>query len=164
MASHPCPFPARVKGMGQAISLLGADARPRRYGFALTPLADAMFQLLIFFMLSSSLSPYSLIALTGGAPAGQSPITGTADPRAAVPDAGDVMIWQLSRGELRAGDRVLALAELEALIPALKAVPEVLILPTRSARVQDIATVLEALGRAGVGRVRLVAGSQMEGN
>ena len=37
--------------------------RPRRYRFVLTPLADAMFQLLIFFMLSSSLAPYSLITL-----------------------------------------------------------------------------------------------------
>ena len=37
--------------------------RPRRYKFAMTPLADAMFQLLIFFMLSSSLAPYSLITL-----------------------------------------------------------------------------------------------------
>jgi biopolymer transport protein ExbD len=36
---------------------------PRRYKFVLTPLADAMFQLLIFFMLTSSLAPYSLITL-----------------------------------------------------------------------------------------------------
>ncbi len=39
----------------------------RRYTFALTPLADAMFQLLIFFMLSTSLTPYSLLTITRGA-------------------------------------------------------------------------------------------------
>jgi biopolymer transport protein ExbD len=76
-----------MAGQGAAISLAQEGGRPRKYGFALTPLADAMFQLLIFFMLSSSLSPYSLIALTRGAPAGQSAVLpGVADEAAPTPD------------------------------------------------------------------------------
>jgi len=50
---------------------------PARYRFVLTPLADAMFQLLIFFMLSSNLAPYSLLTIrsgTTGDPAGASSV------------------------------------------------------------------------------------------
>ncbi|WP_415234312.1 ExbD/TolR family protein [Pseudorhodobacter sp.] len=153
---------------GQRISLaaLGAASRPRRYGFALTPLADAMFQLLIFFMLSSTLSPYSLIALTGGAPAGQTAITGLPDDSSAAPKPDQALvIWHLSRGQIRAGTETLPLAELAGLVPALLAETpiEVLIFPTRSATVQDIATVLEVLGGRGVTKVRLVAGSRVQG-
>lgn len=153
---------------GQRISLvtIGAGHRPRRYGFALTPLADAMFQLLIFFMLSSTLSPYSLIALTGGAPAGKSSISGQADDLAAAAKPGQALvIWHLSRKQIRAGDKIFPLDELVTLVPALLAedATEVLIFPTRSATVQDIATVLEILGSRGVSKVRLVAGSQVQG-
>ncbi len=148
------------------LSLLDAGHRPRRYGFALTPLADAMFQLLIFFMLTSTLSPYSLIALTGGAAAGQSSISGQPDAQAAPPKPNDALvIWHLSRGQIRSGDQNLPLAELASLMPALtqKGIDEVLIFPTRSATVQDIATVLEVLGVHGVAKVRLVSGSQVGG-
>ncbi|MDN5786748.1 biopolymer transporter ExbD [Pseudorhodobacter sp.] len=138
----------------------------RRYGFALTPLADAMFQLLIFFMLSSTLSPFSLIALTAGAPPGQSELQGKPQPEAVAIDASDnLVIWHLSRGQVRSGDQVLPLDALAAIVPALlaKGTPDVLIYPTRSATVQDIATVLEVLGARGVAKVRLIAGSQVGG-
>lgn len=151
---------------GGSISLLPEAGRPRRYSFALTPLADAMFQLLIFFMLSSSLSPYSLIALTGGAAAGQSPVEGQARADAAVPDpAAKLVVWNLMRGRIRSGDQTIALADLPLLIPALIAegVSEVLIFPTRAATVQDIATVLELLGSRGIAKVRLVSGSRVGG-
>ena len=41
--------------------------RNRRYRFSMTPLADVMFQLLIFFMLSANLAAYSLLPLRSGA-------------------------------------------------------------------------------------------------
>lgn len=151
-------------GQGGSLSILDTGQRPRRYGFALTPLADAMFQLLIFFMLSSTLSPYSLIALTGGAPAGASAVVGLTDAAAPPPASPEVVIWHLSRGQIRAGDQVIALSDLNTLLPALDNIPELLIFPTRSATVQDIATVLERVGQRGVVRVRLVAGSQVRGN
>lgn len=155
-----------MAGTGARMALIPDAGRKRRYGFALTPLADAMFQLLIFFMLSSTLSPYSLIALTGGAPAGQSTQEGPADPMAEAPkEAARSVTWQLSRGQIRSGAQVLALEDLRDLLPALRdqRIEEVLIFPTRSARVQDIATVLEVLGRDGIAHVRLIAGSRVEG-
>lgn len=156
-----------MAGQGAAISLAQEGGRPRKYGFALTPLADAMFQLLIFFMLSSSLSPYSLIALTRGAPAGQSAVLpGAADETAPTPEENARMvIWNLTRGQVRAGDQTVPLAELPGVIAALKQqeVEEVLIFPTRAATVQDIATVLEMLGARGISKVRLVSGSRVGG-
>ncbi|MFN3971753.1 MAG: ExbD/TolR family protein [Gemmobacter sp.] len=142
-----------------------AAARPRRYGFPLTPLADAMFQLLVFFMLSSSLAPYSLIPLTGGA-AGSSRIEGTAAPAAPAPDAGArVLVWHLSRGQVRAGTEVMPLSDIASLIPALRAEPDigVLIFPAPNATVQDLARVTEVLALAGVVRVQIVAGSRAGG-
>lgn len=139
--------------------------RPRSYGFPLTPLADAMFQLLVFFMLSSSLAPYSLIPLTGGA-AGASPIEGEPAPEAPPPEAGArVLVWHLSRGEVRAGAQTLPLADLRALIPALRDDPGVgvLIFPAPSATVQDLARVTEVLALAGVTRVQIVSGSRAGG-
>ena len=58
--------------LGPGLSL---PRRERRYRFSMTPLADVMFQLLVFFMLSANITPYSLIdirtgGLSGGAPAG----------------------------------------------------------------------------------------------
>lgn len=162
----PGPGADRMAGQGARKTLIPDPGRKRRYGFALTPLADAMFQLLIFFMLSSTLSPYSLIALTGGAPAGQSTQEGPADSEADAPrEAARSVTWQLSRGQVRAGTQVMALEDLRDVLPALRdqKIEEVLIFPTRSARVQDIATVLEVLGRDGLARVRLIAGSRVQG-
>lgn len=60
----------------------------RRYAFSLTPLADAMLQLLIFFMLSSSMAAYSLLGLNsaaapalGAGPALPAMVTGGEAPR-----------------------------------------------------------------------------------
>lgn len=141
------------------MSVLGPPPRPRRYGFALTPLADAMFQLLIFFMLSSSLSPYSLIPLSGGA-AGQADQSGAA--AAAPPPAPDAapVLWQLQRGAVRVAGETVALDALAARISVLLPDPgaRVLILPGRAATVQDVATVLELLGARGVTGVQMIAG------
>jgi biopolymer transport protein ExbD len=145
--------------------LTDPDARPRRYAFALTPLADAMFQLLIFFMLSSSLSPYSLIPLAGG-PMGQSDLTGEVAPPTPAPEAGtQVAVWHLARGSLRAGAQTIALDDLPGVMPALLAsgVVQVLLFPSRAATVQDIATTLEVLGSNGIDKVQLVSGPGPQG-
>jgi len=145
--------------------LTDPDARPRRYAFALTPLADAMFQLLIFFMLSSSLSPYSLIPLSGG-PAWQSDLTGEASSAIPAPDVGaQVLVWHLARGTLRAGAQTISLDDLPGLMPELLAsgVAQVLLFPSRAATVQDIATTLEVLGSNGIDKVQLVSGAGPQG-
>jgi biopolymer transport protein ExbD len=135
-----------------------AAVRPRRYGFPLTALADAMFQLLVFFMLSSSLSPYSLIPLTPGVlPAGAAP--------AGAATAGPVQLWHLGRGQVRAEGRVVPLAAVAELAEGLRAAPDtgVIVVPGPAATVQDLARVTEALAVAGVARVQVVAGSRAAG-
>ncbi|QYK41016.1 MAG: biopolymer transporter ExbD [Paracoccaceae bacterium] len=147
-------------------AILPAAARPRRYGFPLTPLADAMFQLLVFFMLSSSLAPYSLIPLTGGAASGRSSIDGEARADAPPPqENAPVLIWHLSRGQLRAGTQVLPLSDIRSLVPALREAGDVgvLLFPAASATVQDLARVTEVLALAGIDRVQIIAGSRAAG-
>jgi biopolymer transport protein ExbD len=143
------------------IRSLPQSNRARRYGFSFTPLADAMFQLLVFFMLTSSLAPYSLMTLTPGA-AGNIDAAGDApDATLEASQAERVAIWSVGRGTLRAGGEKVALADIHALVaPLIEAgLDRVVLLTGRSATVQDMATALEALTLARVPTVHVVAGS-----
>jgi len=139
-------------------------ARPRP-AFALTPLADVMFQLLIFFMLSSSLAPYALLPMGRGAgpPAEDAPAPAPAPEQAAAPP-----VWQLGRGEARAGTERFALDEAGARLAALArdGRAELMVLTTSAARTADVVRLLEAVqttARAGLPmQVRLV-GQQTPG-
>jgi len=127
----------------------------RRAPFALTPLADVMFQLLIFFMLSTSLAPYSLITLgTPAAPTGQT----AAKDDAPGGGAQSIVIWHVSRGEIRAGKATLPLDALPQVIDALreKGLEEILLFTTPTATTQDVATVIEAIRSGEVARLRLI--------
>lgn len=152
------PVQGRVK-VAARVSLAG-DARPRRYGFALTPLADAMFQLLIFFMLSSSLSSYSLLTLSGGIVQAAVAI----DPGAATV-AGAPVVWQLSHDVIRVEGQMMAFDALPDVALRMRGEgrAEVVILPDRTATVQDVATVLDVMSRTGGFRVQLVSGSTLGG-
>jgi biopolymer transport protein ExbD len=131
----------------------------RRYRFALTPLADAMFQLLIFFMLSSSLTPYSLLTLSPGAgtqaASGETP--SDAPPGAAGAEAAS---WVIDSGSILAGGQRFSFDALPQLAGALSAVQtrNVLLISSPQAQVQDLVTVLEALSAAGITAVQIVAG------
>ena len=146
--------------MAKPRSLIDQD-RPRNYSFALTPLADAMFQLLVFFMLSSSLAPYSLLTLVPG-PKGASDTTGKATAPAADAEPVEVAIWHLSRGELRAGRVTIPISDLSSLIPEMRArdITRVVLFTTRTATVQDIATTLEVLNVNDIPSVQLVTGTR----
>ncbi|MBT0957251.1 biopolymer transporter ExbD [Alphaproteobacteria bacterium KMM 3653] len=128
---------------------------PRRAAFALTPLADVMFQLLIFFMLSSSLAPYALIPL--GAPSAPQSTNAPAEASQGGGSASRV-IWHVSAGEVRSGEATLPLASLRDVVDALKAegLEEILLFTTPMATTQDVATVLEVVQVANVARVRLI--------
>ncbi len=130
----------------------------RRYRFALTPLADAMFQLLIFFMLTSSLTPYSLLTIRSGSEPG----TTTADPNAPVPEeavvpGGNALFWTVREGQILANNQEFDLDELPALAASvsLDIDAEVILVMEASARVQDLTSVLEALTSAGVTSVQI---------
>lgn len=134
--------------------------RQRNYRFALTPLADAMFQLLIFFMLSSSLTPYSMLTLqsapaeeveTGGGGTGPQP-----GPAART----DLEVWRVTRGSVVAAGQPIDIDELGPVADALGASGrpvQLLLVVQRDARVQDVTTVLAQLSKAKVAGVQVSA-------
>lgn len=133
------------------------DPAPRhKPAFALTPLADVMFQLLIFFMLSTSLAPYALLPLGGAPPAGDGAAETQPNTDAASFDR--PQIWHLGRNSLRVGNERGTLADAPDLVAAAQGlgVGEVLLFPSQAATAQDVATVLEALQAGRIARVRLV--------
>lgn len=148
---------------------LALPERKRRYGFALTPLADALFQLLVFFMLSSSLTPYSLLPMRSGQPLGSA--DGQADPPGAGADAdaaaaspqgqSDLALWVVEADQVIVGAQRFDMGQLGALAEALaeaRALGEtapVVVMVRASARVQDVTTVLARLRSAGIDGVQI---------
>ncbi len=137
-------------------------ARRKSRGFALTPLADIMFQLLLFFMLTSALAPYALLPL--GAPAGTStqPEAQAAQP---LPDASGTLaesqaVWHLGRNEIRSGQVRIALDLLPQALDGLQAdgIRDLVVLVTGSAQAADLARLLEAIRQADITRLQLVGG------
>ncbi|MEL7166371.1 MAG: biopolymer transporter ExbD [Pseudomonadota bacterium] len=142
--------------------------RPRSYRVALTPLADAMFQLLIFFMLSTSLTPYSLVTLkttpdaveeseAQNEPVGPEDENAEQPAPAAVEDSGTT-IWELGNGTATTNGQVFEIDQLASLAEAIGSQDDpgqVVIVVGPEARVQDVATALEALDSAEVEAVQL---------
>ena len=137
--------------------------RPRNYRFALTPLADAMFQLLIFFMLTASLTPYSLLPLQNGtAPDTPGGAQASAAAAAPAPTAADVAIWTLEAGRILVGGQAFGFDELDGLAERLgreDGPAEVVLIVRETARVQDVATVLARLSTADIRSVRISEGT-----
>lgn len=141
--------------------------RPRRYRFALTPLADAMFQLLIFFMLSTSLTPYSLITLktSQAAPADDGQPTGEAADADAPPAEAaqpqtppDRTLWTIRNAAVTSAGVDYALDQLGPLAEAIGSQDrpgDVVLIVTDAARVQDVAAAMEALQSANVAGVQI---------
>lgn len=155
LRSPPLAQPAKAEPDAPDIRL--DDPRPpARRAFALTPLADVMFQLLIFFMLSSSLSPYALLPLV--APAEHDGTRADAAPAALPADAPAPAIWTVGRGEIRAGAERFDTTALSDRLALLRqaGVAELLLFTTAETTTQDIATVLEAVRVAGLTRARLI--------
>lgn len=133
----------------------------RKYGFALTPLADAMFQLLIFFMLTSSLTPYSLLTLRSGP--GEQTAAQQQEEQPPPPDPGPpddpAARWTIENGAVLASGQRYTFTELPGLagVLAQRETPNVLVISTPRAQVQDIVTVLETLAAAQITAVQVVA-------
>lgn len=136
----------------------------RRYRFSLVPLADTMFQLLIFFMLSSNMSPYSLLSIRNGALGG----TGPAGAAETGPDSAGVRVsnpmatavWSVGADSIVANGQRFPLERIPDLARALKAqeTPEVLLVSQRGATVQMLVSILEILASNGIGAVRVADG------
>ena len=149
---------------------LNLPERRRNYRFSLTPLADAMFQLLIFFMLSSGLTPYSLLALQS-APAMAATDSGTAseatppeNQETPTPDtAGDTALWTIEAQTVVVGGQRFGFDALDDLADALgtpTAPGSVVLIVRPSAQVQDITTVLARLAAADVTSVQVSVGEE----
>ena len=139
---------------------LSQRRNPKRYRIALTPLADAMFQLLIFFMLSANTAPYSLISLNGAAttPGG----TGGNGEAAAEPAPGtDITVWTVQAGSVIAGGQAFDMDRLADLTAALRAsgTTSITLIMRPEALVQDLTSVLEALTSAGIIDIQLAGRS-----
>lgn len=144
--------------MSKTRSKVALPRHQGRYNFALTPLADAMFQLLIFFMLSSNLAPYSLLTLRSGVTGeegAQSSNTPAPDEIGQPP--ANAVLWTVDAGQITANGIRYAPDDLTALAGAVAARddPSVVIILRETAAVQDLAGVLEALTAAGVVSVQI---------
>jgi biopolymer transport protein ExbD len=137
-------------------SLLTEERNRKRYRISLTPLADAMFNLLIYFMLSSNITPYSLLPLKGttAVPGGDA---GAGGVNAAQPLGTETAIWTISEGQILAGgqefgiDRVADLTESLMLLGT----TSIVLIVRPEAKVQDLTSVLEALSAGGITQVQL---------
>lgn len=151
--------------MAQAFSL-NLPERRTNYRFALTPLADAMFQLLIFFMLSSGLTPYSLLTFqSADAQAAAQPSVSGDDGEAPAPqfdqDQGTVALWTIEAETVLVGGQRFGFDALDDLAGALGSDDDpgaVVFIVRPSAQVQDISTVLARLTAANISSVQLSAG------
>ncbi len=133
----------------------------RRYRISLTPLADAMFQLLIFFMLSSNITPYSLLPLKGGAKVpGSASGAGTEQTAANSPDAA---IWTIENAQIKVAGQIFAIDRVADLTQALAlaGTTSVVLIVRPEARVQDMTSVLEALSAGGIVQVKLANGGEI---
>ncbi|OCX61447.1 hypothetical protein BFP70_15625 [Thioclava sp. SK-1] len=161
--SPPQPLSAKARPVHHA-NRIELPRRTANYRFALTPLADAMFQLLIFFMLSSSLTPYSLLPLqSGGQVADGAPGQPGLHPQPPSHSVqpGDTALWTLEAEAVIVGGQRFGFDALDDLTQALGqdgAVPKVVVIVRPSARVQDVSTVLARLRAADVSAVQLATG------
>lgn len=130
---------------------------PRRPRFALMPLIDIMFLLLIFFMLSSQISPYSLLPVG----AVESQTRAPAGERA----AGAALALVVSNGFVRIRGERVAAVQLRTLLEGFVAegASDFVVIATEAASVQDIVSTLEALRAAAAGNVTLVTALGSEG-
>lgn len=133
-----------------------------------------MFQLLIFFMLSSSLTPYSLVTLRGSPTSTQSSQNSEAtspeveDENATTPAANaasggpQVTVWTLGDGIVVVNDQIFEIASLPALAEAIGTRENpgtIVIMVGDLARVQDVAAALEALDAAQLTAVQIARAS-----
>ena len=136
---------------------LNLPRRERRVSrFSMTALADVLFQLLIFFMLSSNPSAYAMLPLRSGALQGE----GGAEPAGAgtnVTGTETTAVWTLNIDGITASGQRFAISRLPALARALVAqqTQHVLIVLRPDVPVQDVVTVLEVLSAHGIGSVQI---------
>lgn len=144
----------------------------RRYRFSMTAMADMMFQLLIFFMLSAQLTPYSMLDLAAGAAPGDRPAAAAgavpqdAGPATPPSDPRATAVWTIQPdGGIVAGGQRFTSDRLGAMADALRAqqTARVVLVARPGVDVQRVVTVLETLAQRGIADVQIAAGHATSG-
>ncbi len=137
--------------------------RRRRYGFSMTAMADMLFQLLIFFMLSANLASYAMLDVRAGAlgAAGAGNGDNPVQNPAAVTDIRATAVWTLTPEGLTASGQRFGLERVGLLAEALRAqgTANVLVVLRPEVPVQHVITVLETLSAQGIGSVQIADGT-----
>ena len=125
--------------------------RRRRAYFMLTPLVDIMFLLLIFFMLTSETSLYTLMRMSAQAVA--------AEPVATIPSPTPELVVAIGHQQVRLNGVAMPIGQAATVLAQFRAqgVDRAALVAGHAAQVQDIVSVLELLEAAAFGEVRLVA-------
>lgn len=118
--------------------------RRRRASFVLTSLIDVIFLLVIFFMVTSQITPFSLIPL--GPVASEGDAAAGAEEQPAAPPVS----LRILSGAVSIGGRSVPMADIAEALSELResGVMALIVSSTASATVQDLVTVLEATRKA----------------
>jgi len=129
---------------------------PRQYrrGISLTPLVDVIFLLLIFFMLTSQIAPFSLISF--GKAKIEKEVKQLDVPTENSPEIPGALITVL-KGGIAVNGRRTSHADIDLVMAELRrdGIKSAIISPRTSASVQDLITVLEAVKKATFESVRI---------
>ena len=138
---------------GATQSILPRHVKRQRASFVLTSLIDVIFLLVIFFMVSSQIVPFSIIGL--------GPIAGEAGPTApAAPSPASTVpiALRVMAGSVRVAGDTVAIGALAPALTKLKGdgVTALLVIPTARASVQDLVSVLEAIKASAIPTVTVI--------
>ncbi len=142
------------------MSLAANPLRPprrRAKGFMLIPLVDVIFLLLTFFMLASSIDPFSLLTLDDYRGRAQGALTRAPAKPQPAPD----LIISVGRGIVQANGAPVPLGGFAGAAAALRkqGLNRVLVFTRPEATVQDIVSVIDALKKASFPAVVIRSGS-----
>lgn len=133
--------------------------RPERRGriSAMIALADVLFQLLIFFMLSANLMGYSMLLLQAGAIRDTGKGEAAPSPGTTVTEASATAVWTLRPDGIVASGQQFNIEHVSMLAEALAAqgTRNLLIVLQPQVPVQDVVTVLETLAARGIDSVQI---------
>lgn len=141
--------------MAAAQSILPRHVRRKRASFVLTSLIDVIFLLVIFFMVSSQIVPFSVIGL---GPIASAQSEAEPPPAAAAPAQSAPVAIRIMAGSVRVAGETVAMADLADALARLKAsgVTALLLIPTSTATVQDVVSVLEGVKAAAIETVTVL--------
>lgn len=131
---------------------------PRKYKrtISLTPLVDVIFLLLIFFMLTSQIAPFSLISFAGTKPDQNTKKISLPSSSKTLPSGLGALITVLNGGISINGQRTTHLRIDKAMTNLRQTgVTTAIISPKSTASVQDLITVLEAVKKASFTTIRI---------